>query len=216
MGGATTVEPPANEEEDGVGYGLVELSWMARQHVHALEDEGPGHIGGLADDLGVHQVAQADEAGRDGCGDGNVVEHRPHLELRPTDIKHQGDDETQSAAVRSQPFIAGELPRAVLHEMDGQEHLDDVLAGREEVVGLVEQAVAQSGAYQDAQKAIEEQRVEQVLLHFLPVLRQRPHGYLLLIEQLSHDDIGQCQTDEPAQRIPTDGSQRQTGVPIDV
>ena len=73
---------PHNDKQQGVGNGLVELSGMARQRVDTLEDEGPGHVGHLADNLRVHEVAQADEAGGGTCGDGDVVEHRPDAQLR--------------------------------------------------------------------------------------------------------------------------------------
>ena len=86
------VEVPADEEEQGVGYGLVELSGVARKQVHALEDERPGHVGGLAYYLGVHQVAQAYEAGRDGSGDGHVVEHAPEVDFRAADVQPEGYD----------------------------------------------------------------------------------------------------------------------------
>lgn len=100
--------------------------------------------------------------------------------------------------------------------MDGQEHLDDVLAGREEVVGLVEQAVAQSGTDEDAEEAVDEEWVEDVLFLFLPVLHDSPDGDALLVEQFSDDDVGQCQSDEPAQRVPADRSESEARVPGDV
>ena len=50
---------------------------MAWQHVNTLEDEGPGHVGCLAENLAVHKVAQANEAGGGASGDGDVVEYRP-------------------------------------------------------------------------------------------------------------------------------------------
>ena len=68
---------PHNAKEDSVGDGLVELSWMAGHHVDTLKDKGPGHISDLADNLGIHQVAEADEAGGGSCGDGDVVEDCP-------------------------------------------------------------------------------------------------------------------------------------------
>lgn len=97
---AAAIEPPADEEEDGIGDGLVELTGMARHHVDALEDEGPRYIGGFADYLGVHQVAQAYEAGRDGCRDGDVVQYGPRFQLRPAHIEQQGNDDADGAAMR--------------------------------------------------------------------------------------------------------------------
>ena len=71
------VEVPAHEEEASVGNGLVELAGMARLLVDALEDESPRYIGHLTYNLAVHEVSQTDEAGGNGGGDGDVVEHRP-------------------------------------------------------------------------------------------------------------------------------------------
>ena len=41
-----------------------------------------------------------------------------------------------------QSFIARKLPTSIGHEMNGQEHLHEVLAGGEEIVGLIEQTVS--------------------------------------------------------------------------
>ena len=46
------------QREQGIGYGLIELSGMAWQHVHSLEYECPGHGCRLTDYLGVHQVSE--------------------------------------------------------------------------------------------------------------------------------------------------------------
>ena len=46
--GIFAIEIPADWEEQGVCYGLVELSRVARTHIHALEDERPRHICHLA------------------------------------------------------------------------------------------------------------------------------------------------------------------------
>ena len=73
---------------------------------------------------------------------------------------------------------------------------------REEDVGLIEQAVSQACADEDAYEAIDEERVEESFLHLL-----------LAVEPL-HDEIGECEADEPAQRIPVDGEppEREGGV----
>ena len=87
----------------------------------------------------------------------------PNTYLAIAHIKPEGNHQSQGSAVAGQSFIAGELPSAVGHEMDGQEHLHDVLAGSEEIVGLIEQAMPQTGTNQDAQEAIDEQRIEDIL-----------------------------------------------------
>ena len=68
-------------KEYGVGYSLVELSRMARSHVNALEDERPGHVGCLAYDFRVHEVAQSDKACCYGSCYRHVVEHAPDVHL---------------------------------------------------------------------------------------------------------------------------------------
>lgn len=75
------VDGNAYEEYNKVCQCFVELCRMAG-HCHSvdqclvgMEDESPGHIGGLADDFGVHEVAGADATGCERCGDAHVVEH---------------------------------------------------------------------------------------------------------------------------------------------
>ena len=90
----TAVEVPADEEQQSVSDGLVELSRVARHGVYLLEDERPRHIGYLADNLRVHQVAQAYEARRERCSDGYVVEHLPDVHLRAAHVKPQSKHKT--------------------------------------------------------------------------------------------------------------------------
>ena len=94
--------------------------------------------------------------------------------------------------MRGQSGVARHLPRAVLHDVYGQQHLDEALERREEVVGLVEDAMAQTGADKDAEEAVDEQRVEQLVLDFL------------LFVQPFDNEVSQCQADEPAQRVPAE------------
>ena len=185
-----TVEHPAEHEVDSVGDGLVELAGVARHLVDALEDEGPGHVGHLADDLRVHQIAQTDEARRGAGGDGDVVEHRPQGNLLPAHVEQQSQDEAQRAAVRGQALVARHLPPAVGQEVYGQQHLDEAPPRRQEVVGLVEDAVPQACTYQDAQEAVDEQRLKLLVAD------------LLFLVQSPHDEVRQCQAYEPAQRVP--------------
>ena len=154
---------------------------MAWQQVDTLEDEGPGHIGGFADNFAVHQVAQTDEAGGDARGNGNVVHHAPEAQSCALDVEPQGQDDAGGAAMRGQTLIAGHVPRAILVDMDRQQHLDKALPRREEVVGLVEDAVAQARTDQNAQEAVDEQRLEQLVLD------------LLLLVQAPHHEVGQQQ-----------------------
>ena len=147
---ASFVDSPHDEEQDGVGNGLVELARMTGNGVDLLEDEGPGNVGHLADNLRVHEVAQADEAGRRSSGDGYVVEHGPDAYLAIAHIEPQGDDKAERSAVAGQSLVAREFPSAVGQEMNGNEHLEDVFSAAKEIVGLIEQAMPQSGTDQDA------------------------------------------------------------------
>ena len=147
---ASFVDSPHDEEQRGVGDGLVELSGMARKVVDAEEDECPGHVGHLADNLAVHQIAQADKAGRAARGNGNIVEHGPDAYLAIAHIKPKGDDKAERSAVTGQSLVACEFPSAVGQEMNGNEHLEDVFSAAKEIVGLIEQAMPQSGTNQDA------------------------------------------------------------------
>ena len=151
------VERVADDEKEEIADGFVELAGVAGQHVHALEDERPRHVGGLADDFRVHQIAQADEHGTGGRGDGHVVQHAHDVHLRLAHIEPQGQYQPYGAAMAGQPGIAGEDPPVgcLAH---GEHHLQGM---GEEVVRFVEQAVAQAGTHQDAHEAVEEERVEQ-------------------------------------------------------
>ena len=121
------MQPPHQEEEDAVGYRLVQLSGVSWEVVDTFEDERPGHFRHLADNLGVHQVAQSDEASHRAGGNGDIVQHPPQAKLRLFDIEPQGDDQTEGTAMTCQSLIANKLKTAFSHEADRQEHLDDAL-----------------------------------------------------------------------------------------
>ena len=73
----TLIEIPAYKEERCVGNGFIKLTGMAWLIVYLSEDECPWHICHLTYYLGIHEVAQSNEASRDRRGDGNIVEHMP-------------------------------------------------------------------------------------------------------------------------------------------
>ena len=85
-----TIYCPSYEEQQSVGYCLVELSWVTRHSVYLLENKRPRHIGHLTDNLGVHQVAKTYEACCHRCGNGNVVEHLPNVHLSAAHIEPKG------------------------------------------------------------------------------------------------------------------------------
>lgn len=187
-----SVDIKHDEEERQIGNGLVELCRMARLCPHrgrmGIEEiEAPGHRGDIADNLAVHQVTQADEAGGDACGNGDVVEHLPQGHLIAFDIEPQRQHQSQRATMGGQAFIARhlEVPSLIARELDGQQHLDEPSHRREVVLRLIEDAMAQTCTSKDADEAIEEQRVK------LPVFN------LLVLIQPAYREIGQCQADEP-------------------
>ena len=116
------------QEEASVGYGLIKLARMARVLVYLLEDKRPRHVSHIAYNLRVHEVAQADEGGRDARADAHVVEHRPHVHLVAISIDEDGYYHAYHASMRGKALIASELPRAVGHEMDWHKHLNDMFA----------------------------------------------------------------------------------------
>ena len=157
----------------------------------------------------------SEKAGCGACCDGDVVEHRPYVQFRPSNVENQCDDEAQGAAVAGQTFISGEFPAAVGHKMDGYEHFNDVFTATQEVVGLVEQAVSQSGSDENTEETVDEERVEDVLRLFPAVFLHGPLVDFLLLEQLADDEIGECQSDEPAERVPSERSECQARIPVD-
>ena len=193
---------PAHKEEQGVGQGLVKLAGMARIFVYFLKDKGPWNIGHFADNLAVHQVSEPNEAGCDGRGDGDIVQQLPQFHLIFTAIEPQGDHQAERSAVACQTFVAHEMPRTVGQKLEGNEHLEEMCARRKIVIGLVEEAMSESGSYQYAQEAIDKERVEHVFFLLFPIHHHRPHGDVLMVEQPTYHEIGTDKSDEPAYRIP--------------
>lgn len=151
------VKHVSGNEKYEIANGFIELAGMAWQHVDALEDESPRHVGRFADDFRVHQVAQTDEHGTGWSGDGNVVQYTHDIQFRFPDVKPKGKHQAYRTAVAGQSGVTGERP-TVGRLPHGQDHFQGV---GEEVARFVEQAVPQTGAYEDAHETIEEQRVEQ-------------------------------------------------------
>ena len=159
--------------------------------------------------FGVHQVGQADAAGADGRGHGDDVQHVHEVHLRPSAVEPEGDDEAQRAAVAGQAFVARPFPVAVRQELDGQEHLDERLHAAQVIFRLVEQAVAQAAAHEDADETVEEQRVELVV------------AYPEVAVFAAHDEVRARDTHYPQQAVVADGEpeeveERRVGIPVDV
>ena len=194
---------------------------MAGQLVHALEDECPGHIGGAANDLAVHEVAHSDGKGANWGYNGHIVKHMGKVELHLSCIEPKGNHQSQGSAVAGQSLVAGHGPMGLFvsggnpHQprcpafrigrfLDGQQHLNGV---GQEVVWLVEQAVAQTGARQNADEAVHEHGFELLFAD------------ALLLVELVHEQVYGSQAQTPAERIPSDGQNAQVdgydiGVPV--
>ena len=89
--------------------------------------------------------------------------------------------------MRGESAIAREVPSAARQEIDRQEYLYEVLPGREEEVGLVEEAMAKTCSGEYADEAVDEERVEQLGLH------------LLLLVQTLHTEVCQRKTGKPTE-----------------
>ena len=189
------VQPEAHEEEDEVGNGLVQLSRVARKGFVLAEhgipvvgkDESPVRARIFADNLGVHEVAEADAARRDGRGDGDIIDHAQDIQFCAPHVEPEREDDAECAAMGSQARVAHQFP-AFVGLLDGEQHLNRM---REEIARLVEQAMAQARADEDADEAVEEERVELL-----------GRNLLLAVEAIDNE-IGQRQSQTPHQRIPT-------------
>ena len=184
-----SVEQPAGKEDDQVGECLVELCRVTCERLAVVhEDEAPGHVGRKPHYLGVHQVAQTDAACRERRRDGNVVEHADDVQLRPSDVEPQRNHQAQRAAVARQTLVAREYPsRGGMAE--GENHLQRM---GEVEARLIEEAVPQAGTDEDAHETVEEEWFEKLTL-----------DALLAVEPL-HDEVGEQQSDDPAQRVVAD------------
>ena len=122
------VEIPHDDEKNGVSDCLVKLSWMTWNGIYMLEDECPGHICNLADNLRVHQVAQADKAGCGTCGYGDIIEYSPDAKLGLAHIHPERNHQSKCSAMRCKSCIAYQLPTTFGQESDRQYHLYQTLA----------------------------------------------------------------------------------------
>ena len=73
-----------------------------------------------------------------------------------------------------------------------------MLSRGEKIVGLIEQTMPQTGADEDAEEAVDEQWIKDVYRLFLAVFDDGTLIDFLLFEQFPDNEIGQCQTNQPA------------------
>ena len=111
--------------------------------VVGMEDEAPWQVCRTTNNLGVHQVAQADATGGDGCGDGYIVEHAQHVHLIFPHVEQKSDEQSDGAAMTGQTLITmiypffGAKSRTVLF-LEWYEHLYEMRAATEEIPGFIE------------------------------------------------------------------------------
>lgn len=194
------VEIPADESEQQVRNSFIELSWMARQHVDLCEDESEVTTSRTANNLGVHQIAQADAAGSDRCGNGYIVEHCPQGHLVLAHIEPQGYHQSQGATMASQPLITDKA-YARIREADRQEHLDEMGKTGQIIGWFVEQAVTQARTDEDAEEAIKEQRLKLLFL------------YLLIPVEFLYYEVGSCESYHPKEGVETYRTNAKRGIP---
>ena len=152
-----------------------------------FEDKAVVRTGIFADNLRIHQIAEADAAGGDGSGNGYIVDDTYKIHSRTFHIEPKGKDNACRSTMAGKTGIACKVPVTGGIETDGKEHFQRMC---KEICGLIKQAMSQTCTHQYADKAIEEQRVELLL-----------RDSLFLIE--THDHIiGDGQADAPQQRIP--------------
>ena len=149
-----------------------------------LEDEAPGQAGHVAVDLGVEQVAEADEGAGEGHRDGQVVQqpHEIEIVLLPVVVREPPHPEDQGDGAA----MAGEaaLPR--------HEDLPEALPAAQVVVRLVEQAVPEAGAHDGADQQGIEQRVQQFRVD------------LLALEEPFEDEPAQDEAAHEQERVPAE------------
>src|SRR5690348_7119612 len=79
---------------------------MTGDGINALENKGPRHMGRQAQDLGVEQVTQANEAaGQSGGHTDPVQEPEIRLVRMPPRIEIKSEEHTQSSAVAGQAAL---------------------------------------------------------------------------------------------------------------
>ena len=69
--------------------------------------------------------------------------------------------------MRGQASIACEFPAAIGQKMNRQQHLHDTLPRGQEVLWLVEDAMAQAGTNQDAEEAVDKEGVKVFIFDLL-------------------------------------------------
>ena len=147
-----------DKHDDGkdyqVGNSLVKLCRMACKILAVLDEyESPVGAGGLAHDLGVHEVTQTDA----GCGErGGHADHvyaLQDLDLVLAAVHDHGYYDADGTAVAGQDYAS------LRFETYGKQHLDEMLAAGKIIFRFVKDTVSQASAYEYAQEAVEEQRL---------------------------------------------------------
>ena len=103
--------------------------------------------------------------------------------------------------------IAAEFPVAVGHDFYWQQHLDETVGAAQVIVGLIEEAMAKARTDEDADEAVEEERVELLVRNLLAPVEP------------SDDEVGKDESHSPHQRVPLDAERAKSygievGLPV--
>ncbi len=151
-------------KDDEVGNSLVELGGMACKILAVLDkDETPVGSGGLAYNLGVHKVAQADAGGGERGGHADHIYALQDLDLILAAVKPHSYYDADGTAVAGKSAISYKFYASLRHETYGQQHLNEMLAACKVILRLIEDAVSQACSGQYSNKAVDEQRLKSLL-----------------------------------------------------
>ena len=166
------VDDESDKENRDVCKRLVKLSGVSGK-VFAVcrENKAPRHVGGLAHDFGVEQVAEPYEARRERSTDSHVVENAHGVHSSAFHVEIQGKEHSYHASVRRQSGISRASP-AVNGFLYGKNHLHGV---GKKISRLVEKAMSETCAYDNAEKYVEKQRIELFVGYVLPLVELLHH-----------------------------------------
>ena len=130
---------------------------MTAKIISLDKDETPVGAGGLAHDLGVHEVTQTDAGCGERSGHADHVDALQDLDLVLAAVHDHGYYDADGTAVAGKSAVTNKLYASLRHETYGQEHLDEMLAAGKIIFRFVKDTVSQASAYEYAQEAVEEQ-----------------------------------------------------------
>ena len=138
------VEPIQPHEDRSAGDRFVELCGMSRCTVDPVEDDGPGNIGGDSENLRVEEVPESDQQSAE-CDDNDHPIEQPQIRL--IGVAPGVDEQRCQSADRG--TVAGE---------PAFPHHQDLVRMAEEVPRIVEEAMAEARAGDNADQHVSQER----------------------------------------------------------